>query len=514
MLLGLNGSIIAASGMVATIGLWGGVALAALHTAVGLWILGLGMLALAWYVETDLAGTPRWLPFSVSIGVFAGALGVWRALIVGGYAPLSFLPAVVMGGGCLIAPIFGLTVYLAQRGHAQARALRRSEALLKEAQHLSSTGSFSWRVATDVVTFSEQTYRLHEFDASIPVTLDRIAARIHPEDMPLWHQMINRARGPGTDLDCEYRLQMPDHSVKHLHLVAHGARDKDDQLEYIGAIQDVTTRRLAEEALGKLRSELAHVARVTSLGALTASIAHEVNQPLAGIVTNASTCLRMLAADPPNIDGARETARRTIRDGNRASAVIARLRALFSKKDATNEPIDLNEAAREVIALLLSELQRNRVVLRAELADDLPAVMGDRVQLQQVILNLCLNASDAMRSVDDRPRDLSIITSREDGNRVRLTVQDAGRGFETESLDRLFEAFYTTKKSGMGIGLSVSRSIIESHQGRLWAAPNEGPGATFSFSIPCSPEGVHLPGTIGAIRTPAVTEPKHSARSS
>ena len=499
MLLGLNGSTVSAAGMVAMIGLWGGVALAALHTAVGLWVLGLGMLALAWYAETDLAGTPRWLPISVMIAVLAGALGVWRALIVGGYSPLSFLPAIVMGGGCLIAPIFGLTVYLAQRGHAQAMALRRSEVLLKEAQHLSSTGSFSWRVATDVVTFSEQTYRLYEFDPSRPVTLDLIAARIHPEDMPLWHQMISLARGHGGDLDCEYRLQMHDHSVKHVHLVAHGARAKDDQLEYIGAIQDVTTRRLAEDALGKLRSELAHVARVTSLGALTASIAHELNQPLSGVVTNASTCLRMLAGDPPNIDGARETARRTIRDGNRASAVITRLRALFSKKDASIEPIDLNEAIREVIALSLGELQRNRVVLRTELADDLPVVMGDRVQLQQVILNLCLNASEAMRNVHDRPRDLAIRTAREDGNHVRLTVQDAGVGFEAESLDRLFDAFYTTKNDGMGIGLSVSRSIIESHQGRLWAAQNDGPGATFSFSIPCRSEGVDDPRGNGAV---------------
>ena len=514
MLLGLNGSTVSAAGMVAMIGLWGGVALAALHTAVGLWVLGLGMLALAWYTETDLAGTPRWLPISVLIAVLAGTLGVWRALIVGGYPPLSFLPAVVVGGGCLIAPIFGLTVYLAQRGHAQAMALRRSEALLKEAQHLSSTGSFSWRVATDVVTFSEQTYRLYEFSPSRPVTLDLMAARLHPDDMPLWHQMISRARGRGGDLDCEYRLQMPDHSVKQLHLVAHRARDKDDQLEYMGAIQDVTTRRLAEEALGKLRSELAHVARVMSLGALTASIAHEVNQPLSGIVTNASTCLRMLAADPPNIDGARETARRTIRDGNRASAVITRLRALFSKKDATIDPIDLNEATREVVALLLSELQRNRVVLRAELADDLPVVMGDRVQLQQVILNLCLNASDAMRGIHDRPRNLAIRTEREDGRSVRLTVQDSGVGFETESLDRLFGAFYTTKKDGMGIGLSVSRSIIESHQGRLWAAPNDGPGATFSFSLPCRPEGVSDSPWNGAIPTPAVTDSQHVARSS
>ena len=229
------------------------------------------------------------------------------------------------------------------------------------------------------------------------------------------------------------------------------------------------------------------MARVTSLGALTASIAHEVNQPLSGIITNASTCLRMLAADPPNVDGARETARRTIRDGNRASEVITRLRALFSKKDATTESVDLNEATREVIALSLSELQRNRVILRTELADDLPPVTGDRVQLQQVILNLLLNASDAMSGVDDRPRQLVIRTERDEERSCAPDRARCGRGFRTSSADRLFEAFYTTKSGGMGIGLSVSRSIIESHHGRLWAAPNDGPGATFSFSIPCGP---------------------------
>jgi C4-dicarboxylate-specific signal transduction histidine kinase len=259
-------------------------------------------------------------------------------------------------------------------------------------------------------------------------------------------------------------------------------------LEYIGAIQDVTQRRLAEEALGKARSELAHVARVTSLGALTASIAHEVNQPLSGIITNASTCLRMLAADPPNVDGALETARRTIRDGNRASEVISRLRALFSKRAGATEAVELNEATREVIALSLSELQRAQVVLRVELDDDLPPVTGDRVQLQQVILNLIRNAAEAMDGVRDRPRQLEIRTEREDGDRVRLSVRDAGVGFGVEDGERLFDAFYTTKRDGMGMGLSVSRSIIESHRGRLLASRNEGPGATFAFSIPCRSE--------------------------
>jgi PAS domain S-box-containing protein len=391
-------------------------------------------------------------------------------------------------------------------------ALKRSEAFLAEAQHLSSTGSFSWRLATDEITWSEQVYRIFEFDQGVPVTLELIRSRVHPEDVPLFNEMIDRARGDSSDFEYEQRLQMPNQSVKYLHVVAHGTREQGGRLEYIGAVQDVTERRLSEEALGKVRSELAHVARVTSLGALTASIAHEVNQPLSGIITNAGTCLRMLAADPPNIDGARETARRTIRDGNRASDVITRLRALFAKKDATTESVDLNEATREVIALSLSELQRSRLILRTELADDLPPVTGDRVQLQQVILNLLRNASDAMSGVDNRPRKLVIRTERDEGDRVRLTMQDTGVGFEPQAVGRLFEAFYTTKSGGMGIGLSVSRSIIESHHGRLWAAPNDGPGATFSFSIPRRPERVTGALRLGAIRTQPVTAAQHVMR--
>jgi len=221
---------------------------------------------------------------------------------------------------------------------------------------------------------------------------------------------------------------------------------------------------------------------------LTASIAHEVNQPLSGIITNASTCLRMLSADPPNIEGARETARRMLRDGNRSSKVITRLRKLYSKKDLSLELMHLNDVAREVTSLSLGELQRNRVILRHELADDLPAVTADRVQLQQVILNLLRNASEAMSTVDDRPRELLIRTER-DGDHVRLSVKDTGLGLTAQATDKLFEAFYTTKYDGMGIGLSVSSSIVAAHQGRLWAAPNDGYGATFSFAIPCRADG-------------------------
>jgi PAS domain S-box-containing protein len=366
------------------------------------------------------------------------------------------------------------------------RALRRSEAFLAEGQRLSQIGTFAWRVATDAVTWSDELYRIYELEIGVPVTREVLRTRVHPEDVSLLEKMkmVEQARDGGNDFEWQYRLMMPDHRIKYLHAVAHATRDEEGQLEYIAAVQDVTARRLSEEALAKARSELAHVSRVTSLGVMTASIVHEVSQPLSGIVSNASTCLRMLAAEPPNLEGARETARRTIRDGHRASEVITRLRGLVAKKEVGTEPVDLNEATREVIALSTNELQRRRVILRSELAGDLPTAPGDRVQLQQVILNLLLNAADAMSGVADRPRQLVVRTRQDGGDGVSLSVQDSGDGFAPEDGERLFEPFYTTKSQGMGIGLSVSRSIIERHRGRLWATRNEGPGATFAFTIP------------------------------
>src|SRR6185503_7834048 len=357
---------------------------------------------------------------------------------------------------------YGINTDIEDRKRAE-ESLTRSEAFMMEGQHLARVGNFAWRVATDEITWSEQLYRIYELEIGLPVTLELIRTRVHPEDLTLLEKMVEHARNGGIDFEWQYRLLMPDRSIKYLHAVAHAIRDQHGQLEYIAVVQDVTARRLSEQALDKARSELAHVARAMSLGALTASIAHEVNQPLSGIITNASTCLRMLDADPPNVDGARETARRAIRDGTRASDVIARLRALFSRKEFTPEPLDLNEATREVIALSLSDLQRHRVVLQSELADDLPMITGDRVQLQQVVLNLMRNASDAMVSVDNRPRHLLIRTERQQADRVRVTVRDTGVGLDRHGLDKLFDAFYTTKSGGMGIGLSVNRSIVERH---------------------------------------------------
>ena len=359
---------------------------------------------------------------------------------------------------------------------------------LAEAQRLSKTGSFITDLLTDDHNWSEEAFRIFEFDPSTKVTVQMIRDRIHREDLPTFDAVIARGM-TGTDVDFVFRIVTSRGTVKHIHGLARVMAQTGGRPLFIGALQDVTASKVAEEALDRSRSELAHVARVTMLNTLTASIAHEINQPLSGIITNASTCLRMLNGDLPNIDGARETARRTIRDGNRASDVITRLRALYSKKEFTPELLDLNEATREVIALSLSDLQRNRVILRSELAADLPPVRGDRVQLQQVILNLLRNASDAMLGIDDRPRQLLVRTRREGDRRVHLSVQDAGAGINPGDFERLFEAFYTTKSGGMGMGLSVSRSIVERHHGRLWAEPNDGPGTVFSFSIPCRPDG-------------------------
>jgi PAS domain S-box-containing protein len=368
--------------------------------------------------------------------------------------------------------------------------LRRSEASLAQAQYLSRTGSFSWKIANDEIRWSEQLYRIFEFDPGTPVTIERMNSRVHPDDLTAMIERVALARATGGAFEYEHRLLLPDGSVKYLMAMARGNVDAEGKLEYMGAVQDITQRRLSEEALARARAELANVARTTSLGVLTASIAHEVNQPLSGIVTNAGTCLRMLDANPPNLEGARETARRTIRDGHRASDVITRLRTLYSKKEPALESMDLNEAAREVTALSSTEIQRNGVILRQEFADDLPPALGDRIQLQQVILNLLRNAADAMSTIDDRPRELLVRTARDEGNRVRLSVKDSGVGFTPQAADKIFQAFYTTKTDGMGIGLSVSRSIVEAHQGRLWATPNDGPGSTFSFSIPCRHGGL------------------------
>ena len=251
------------------------------------------------------------------------------------------------------------------------------------------------------------------------------------------------------------------------------------------------------DELHTLQIELAHANRIATLGQLSASIAHELNQPLTGVMANCSTCMRMMTSEPQDLRGAQEAIRRTMRDGDRATQVVSRLRALFTNKAPVLERVDLNEAAREIVALSIGEIQNSRATLRSEFASDLPPAAADRVQLQQVVLNLLRNALDAMVTVEDRPREILIKTEREEDGSLRLSVMDAGIGFDPHSPDKLFEPFFSTKHAGMGVGLAVSRSIIENHHGRLWATLNDDLGATFSFSVPCfreeAPTPVSLP---------------------
>jgi len=360
--------------------------------------------------------------------------------------------------------------------------LRRAYDSFAEAQRLSQTGSFITDLGEEH-RWSEETHRILGLERGRKITMQSIRDLIHPDDLPSFESTLSRAL-TGANVDFAFRILTNAAVEKHVRGRARVMEWVEGRPVMVGALQDVTDSKLREEALNKARTELAHVARVGSLSILTASIAHEVSQPLSGIITNVGACLRMLDADPPNLDGARQTARRTIRDSNRAAEVITRLRALYSKNTLTLEPLDLNDATREVIELSLSELQRKGVVLQSTLADDLPPIAGDRIQLQQVLLNLLRNGADAMEGVHGRPRQLLLRTEAEAGSGVRVTVRDVGVGFDPASKNNLFEAFYSTKPAGMGIGLSICRSIIERHQGRIWAEANDGPGATFFFSIP------------------------------
>ena len=262
------------------------------------------------------------------------------------------------------------------------------------------------------------------------------------------------------------------------------ARANDDLRSEMGE------RQRAEEALQTARSELAHVSRVMTLGELTASIAHEVNQPLAAVVTNAQACLRWLALETPRPDEARAAVERIVRDSNRASEVIQRIRALAKKAEPQMVALDINDVIREAISLEQREMLSQRVSLRTELASALPPVLGDRVQLQQVVINLVMNALEAMAPVTHRPRDMLIRSQQDDANEVLVAVRDSGMGIDSENADRLFNAFFTTKPTGMGMGLSISRSIIVAHGGRLWVSPNADHGATFQFTLPSNSQGV------------------------
>jgi C4-dicarboxylate-specific signal transduction histidine kinase len=311
-----------------------------------------------------------------------------------------------------------------------------------------------------------------------------VIQRIHPDDRARVLRITGRALSDWKDFEHGYRLLMPDGSVKHVHVRTHAVKDTSSGIDFVGAVSDVTARKEAEAELHEAQANLAHVTRVTALGELAASIAHEVNQPLAAVVTNAAACLRWLDREPANLKEARSVVQSIVKDGNRAGEVIQRVRALANKTTDQKTPLDINEVVNEVISLAQHELSSHRVALRLELAPALPLVLADRIQLQQVILNLVINAIEAMQPVKDRPRELVIRTRQDEAGQVLVTVSDCGVGVAAENADRLFDAFFTTKSSGMGMGLSICRSIVNAHGGRLSAFGNAGPGATFQFTLP------------------------------
>ena len=382
----------------------------------------------------------------------------------------------------------GLYTDLQQENSERKRAeeaLRRSEAYLAKAQRLSHTGSYGWNISTGEVYWSEETYRIYGYDRAIKPTLELALARTHPEDRAFIQQTVERLQQKIEDSEVQYRVLMPDGSVKHIHSVAHPLQHESGDIEYVGVVMDVTERKRAEEERERLRqvqADLAHLSRVTTMGELTASLAHEIKQPISAAVTNAKTCLRWLGRDDPDLAEAREAASRLVKDVTRATDIIGRISLLFKKGALQRELVDVNELIREMIVLLRSEANRYSISVRTELAEDLPKVVADRVQLQQVFMNLMLNGIDAMKETTGGG-ELTIKLEAGDGQ-LLISVSDTGVGLPPEQADQIFTAFFTTKDKGTGMGLPISRSIVESHGGRLWAVGASGRGATFQFTLP------------------------------
>jgi PAS domain S-box-containing protein len=362
--------------------------------------------------------------------------------------------------------------------------LRRSEVYLTEAQKLSRTGSFGWNVKSGELFWSDESFRIFGYDRALSPTIDMALQRVHPDDLALMQRTIDRASSDGRDIDLEHRLLLPDGSVKNIRLVARAVRDEAGQLEFNGALMDITAAKRAEEELIRAQAELAHVARVTTLGELTASIAHEINQPLGAMVANGNAGLRWLERAIPDVDEARVAFTRIVNDGHRAGEVIQSIRAIFKNVDPEKVPTDINKLVRDTLGLMLGELRANHVSVQTKLVDNLPDVRGNRVQLQQVILNLIRNAIEAMNSVTNRARLLLIGSVIYEPDGVLVSVEDSGTGLNPEDTERIFDSFFTTKPQGTGMGLSISRSIIDGHQGRLWASSGIDHGTVFNVLLP------------------------------
>jgi PAS domain S-box-containing protein len=367
-----------------------------------------------------------------------------------------------------------------------AEALRRSENYLAEAQRLTHAGSWVWQVAGgDALHLSDEWYRIYGFDPAegMPAWEKRLQ-RVHPGDRAKWQGAIDRAIREKSDYEMEFRILLPDGTVKYSRSIGHPVLNASgDLVQFVGISMDISASKLAEQA----QADFARVSRVTTMGELTASLAHEVNQPIAAAVTDANTCLRWLMRDQPDLEEARAAASRIVKDATRAAEIVSRVRLLFRKGTPQRELVDVNELIQGLIVLLRSEAIRYSIALRTDLAADLPRLMGDSVQLQQVMMNLILNSIDAMKEVDGT-RELAIKSERADNEQLMVSISDTGVGLPPQQTDQIFNAFFTTKPHGTGMGLRISRSIVESHGGRLWASDNVPRGASFHFTLPIKAE--------------------------
>jgi PAS domain S-box-containing protein len=375
-----------------------------------------------------------------------------------------------------------------ERARAEEK-LRRSEGYLAEAQRLSHTGSWASRPAMDEIRyFSEECYRILGFDpqAGVP-RYEAFFQRVHPDDQDKLRTAVETAGRDKAEFELDYRFVRPGGQIRDIHVLGHPVfRPSGDLVEFVGTVMDVTEQKKADEERERLRqaqAELAHINRVTTMGELTVSLAHEVNQPIAAAITDANTSLRWLAGNPPNLEEAREAAMRVVKDNKRAAEIISRIRLLFKKGATERELVDLSEVIREMIVLLRNEASQHSISIRTDFAADSPRVMADRVQLQQVLMNLIMNSIDAMKRVEGA-RELAIRSELTQDEEIQVSVSDTGVGLPQQQADQIFDAFFTTKVNGTGMGLRISRSIVESHGGRLWAAPNSHRGATFCFTLP------------------------------